>query len=282
MLLWFEEIFGSSMSNLFFSIIIPTYNSEETIEKCIQSIINQSFEKFEILVMDGKSKDTTVQIVESYEDNRIHIFSEEDKGVYFAMNKGLEKAKGEWIYFLGSDDELYSNEILQNTYLSIAKTKVVYGNVLVKGNAGWAKDGDIYDGPFSRQKIITNNICHQAIFYNKVVFEKIGSYNTDYFICADHDFNIRACALFQYEYIDIIVAKFNGGGISSRTDFVFREDFDDIVIKNHLTIVHQLNISNRRIFKKAIDNLKKGHLFLSLHMFAIIVYKKLFINFLKK
>ena len=81
-----------------FSIIIPTYNSEKSIEQCLKSIFSQSFDSFQVLIIDGLSTDKTIQIVEAYSqiDKRLSFFSEKDKGVYDAMNKGISKATGEW------------------------------------------------------------------------------------------------------------------------------------------------------------------------------------------
>lgn len=201
----------------FFSIIIPTFNSEKTLERCLKSVVNQSFKDFEILIMDGLSTDSTLAIVKSFNDDRIKIFSEKDKGIYDAMNKGIDKANGKWLYFLGSDDELYDEKVLEKIYFVIQTTrkKIIYGNVKIIGNAGWAKDGDIYDGEFNLEKILRKNICHQAVFYHKSVYTKLGYYNMSYILCADWDFNLRCFAKYCFSYTDIIIAKFSGGNTSA-------------------------------------------------------------------
>ena len=86
------------------SIIIPTFNSANTLRRALDSIIGQTLNDLEVLIMDGVSTDQTLDIAKTYNDNRIRIFSEPDNGVYDAMNKGIDKASGEWLYFLGSDD----------------------------------------------------------------------------------------------------------------------------------------------------------------------------------
>ncbi|WP_293311989.1 glycosyltransferase family 2 protein [Pedobacter sp. UBA5917] len=262
-----------------FSIIIPTYNSSETLKKCLESILNQTFEDFEVLIMDGNSTDTTVQIAKSYANDKIKIFSENDCGVYEAMNKGIKSAKGEWLYFLGSDDELYEDLILKKiACLSKGNSKIIYGNVMVDQDAGWAKNGQVYDGIFNKEKIIRNNICHQSIFYHKDVFTSIGHYNLRYPINADHDFNIRACALFEFQYIDLIVAKFKGGGLSSNPDVLFKTDFDNIVIDNHLIFLHKLRLSNKKILKRAIYNFVTLKPITAARILIILIKKHLKIN----
>ncbi|MDR1881219.1 MAG: glycosyltransferase [Prevotella sp.] len=210
-----------------FSIIIPTCNSSLTIKECIESILSQSFSDFEILVMDGLSDDETLNTIKSYNDKRIRIYSEKDSGVYDAMNKGINKANGEWLYFLGSDDRLYDGKVLETIFPDIRKTKkkIVYGNVEITGDSGWAKDGNIYDGYFDLDKLLRKNICHQGIFYHRSVFETMGNYNVSYKICADYDFNLKCYANYKFLYVDLVIAKFTGGNTSfSKTDSKYSED----------------------------------------------------------
>jgi len=258
------------------SIIIPTYNSCETLEKCLESILNQTFEDFEIIIMDGNSNDSTVQIAKNYYNDKIKIFSENDCGVFDAMNKAINRAKGEWLYFLGSDDELYENVTLKKiAYFFKSNSKIIYGNIIVHQDAGWAKNGQIYDGFFSKEKIIQNNICHQSIFYHKDVFNSIGYYNQKYSISADHDFNIRACALFEFQYVDLIIAKFKGGGLSSNPDYNFKNDYVKIIVKYHLIMLHRVNCSNKLIWNEVKFNFKRYKIHLSAYLFIIILFKKI-------
>ncbi|MGG7036726.1 MAG: glycosyltransferase family 2 protein [Flavobacterium sp.] len=202
----------------FFSIIIPTFRSEKTLENTLKSIFSQKFSDFEIILVDGKSDDQTLAIANSFQDPRIKVFSEPDKGVYDAMNKGIGLANGEWLYFIGSDDYLYDDEVLQIVSQKLQKIKnnVLYGNVLIQGDAGWAKDGQIYNGEFSLQRLLRGNICHQSIFYRRSFL--IGNdlkYNLSYPIAADWDFNIQCRLKTPFTYFNSIIAVFNAGGIST-------------------------------------------------------------------
>lgn len=93
----------------FLSVIIPTYNSENTIEKCLDSLLAQTFKDFEICIIDGGSLDNTLTIATCYRTQfkNIRIVSEPDEGVYDAMNRGIDFASGKWLYFLGSDDKVF-------------------------------------------------------------------------------------------------------------------------------------------------------------------------------
>src|SRR5688500_6210639 len=114
-----------------FSIIIPTLNSEAHIKRCLESVLNQSFPNFEILIMDGLSVDRTLSIVKQENDARITTYSEKDLGIYDAMNKGITLANGKWLYFLGSDDVLYDNDVFQDVVQLLEKTNcnVLYGDI---------------------------------------------------------------------------------------------------------------------------------------------------------
>ncbi|MBK0382070.1 glycosyltransferase [Pedobacter sp. SD-b] len=216
--------------NITFSIIIPTYNSDKVLPIALKSIINQNYKNFEILVIDGKSKDNTLAIAKSFNDQRIKIFSEGDKGIYDAMNKGIEKAKGEWLYFLGSDDELYDVDVLCNTYnfINRVKSQIVYGNVIIKGNCVWAKDGDIYDGAYNLEKLVNKNISHQALFYSTSFIKKNEiKFNLKYQTLSDWDFNLKCFSITNFSHFEQVIAVFNTGGASTilngQTDLLFKE-----------------------------------------------------------
>jgi glycosyltransferase involved in cell wall biosynthesis len=203
----------------FLSVIIPTYNSEKTIERCLNSIISQTYQDFEICIIDGASRDSTIAKVSNFrvDCDRIRIISEKDKGTYDAMNKSIDIALGEWIYFLGSDDEMYDENVFADVFNSIPAKNcgMIYGNVRINGDTSWAKDGQIYDGEFQVEQILARNICHQAIFYRKKIFDKLGKYNIRYPVCADWELNLRFFPSTNPRYLDRIIANFYGGGISS-------------------------------------------------------------------
>lgn len=197
----------------FFSIIIPSLNSANTLSITLESILKQSFTDFEILIMEGLSTDNTLEIVKSYNDKRIKIFSEKDNGIYDAMNKGIKLAQGEWLYFLGSDDSLIGSNVLTNIFTNSNSTNlhVLYGNVISPRFNGR------YDGEFSFNKLNVQNICHQAIFFNKKIFTKIGLFNLKYISHADWDHNLRWFLndRIKSQYIDIDIANYADGGYSS-------------------------------------------------------------------
>lgn len=212
------------------SIITPTLNAGETIEACILSVKNQTYSNKEHLIIDGQSTDGTLEIIRKHANNysQLKWISEKDGGIYDAMNKGIDLSSGDWLYFLGSDDVFYSNTILSDIFyrVEVAKFDVIYGNVT------WGDMGQLYDGPFSKGKLLQKNICHQAIFTKKTVFDKVGKFYLKYKILADWVFNmqwfnnedIRHC------YIDITIAKYClDGSSANKFDIAFIADKDALI-----------------------------------------------------
>lgn len=202
------------MQNPFFSIIIPTFNSSSLLGRCLSSILNQSCTNWEILIIDSLSTDNTLEIARNFNDHRIRIYSAADQGIYDAMNKGLKLARGEWLYFLGSDDEFFDSEVLSSIKVKLANKDVgvVYGNVIsnrFKGN---------YDGAFDKYKLYNQNMCHQSIFVHQSVFKLIGNFNLRYERWADYHHNVRWMLNRKVKnlYLDMIVAKYADGGYSSQ------------------------------------------------------------------
>lgn len=207
----------------YFSIIIPTYNSSVTIHRCIESVVNQTYKDIEILIIDGVSQDATLDIVRTFNDVRITILSEPDKGIYDAMNKGVKKSKGEWLYFLGSDDKLFDNSILFKVYNYILNSDlhVIYGNVVS------ARFNGLYAGEFNYSKLYYQNICHQAILFNRLVFSKIGCFDLKYKSHADYDHNIKWFLNKHINklYVEETIADYADGGFSSQNgDELFEKD----------------------------------------------------------
>ncbi len=202
------------------SVIIPTYNSEKTIESCLTSLIFQTYQNFEICILDGCSSDETISkaknICSSFKN--LKIISEPDQGVYDAMNKGIDIAQGDWLYFIGSDDELVDINVFTDIFKNstLKKYGIVYGNARVLGDTSWGKTGQVYDGIFNIRKLLVKNICHQAIFYRKELFQRFGKYNLKYPVCADWEMNIRLFTKTDSLYLDRIIANFYSGGLSSK------------------------------------------------------------------
>jgi len=196
------------------SIIIPTYNSANTIQLALESILSQTFNDYEIIVIDGSSTDGTATIVEDYAKRTdiIYWYSEKDNGIYDAMNKGILKSKGEWLFFLGSDDSFYDNHVLSDVQRIIGEnpmSKFIYGDVCKSGGKVQAYSD------YNYERLLNMNICHQSIFYDRLLFAN-KMYNLKYKICADWDFNLKNFNSNNRPlYINKIITNYNLNGASS-------------------------------------------------------------------
>lgn len=219
------------------TIVTPVFNSEKDIANCIENVNNQTYKNYEHIIIDGASTDLTKSIIlekmKIY--NKIRLISEPDLGIYDAMNKGVSLSKCEWIYFLGSDDFFIKDDVLEKVslYLNRYKNKIdiIYGNVYFK------KLNRIFDGKFNIEKILKHNICHQAIFYNKNTFNKIGDFNLNYKISADYEYNLRSIlsGIIQIKYIPVDITYFEENGTSSNTnDEAFIKQFPILTITETL------------------------------------------------
>lgn len=212
-------------SKFLISIIIPTFNSENTIDICLNSIVNQNFKDFEVVIVDGLSTDATIDKVNEFSNKieNLKVVSENDKGIYDAMNKGIKLSSGEWLYFMGSDDSFYNSNVLYH----ISKLDELKDNDVIYGNVASPVFNGTYDGEFDYTKIENGNICHQSIFFNKSVFKKIGLFSLKYPILSDWHHNIKWFFSNQvsHQYVDIIIANYGDSGISStQEDLEFQKD----------------------------------------------------------
>ena len=201
------------------SIITVVFNGQATLEDTIRSVDRQRFKDREYIIVDGGSKDATLDIIQRYGDVVTRYISEPDKGVYDAMNKGIRMAEGEWVYFLGSDDSFQDDEVLAAFFDEGARptADLLYGDVLSPSYRGR------YDGPFTYKKLLSRNLSHQAAFYRRGLFDRLGYYDQHYRMHADWDFNLRCFRDPQVRtaYTGVLVATFGEGGISAGHDLPF-------------------------------------------------------------
>ena len=212
------------------SIITVCYNSEKYIRTAIESVLSQTYTAIEYIIVDGGSKDDTVSIIQQYEpefNGRMKWVSARDNGLYDAMNKGLDRITGDWVYFIGADDELYSTTVLSDIF-----EKKTIDNEVIYGNAYYLKRKKIRFGKMNRYHLSKHNFNHQTIFYPKSVFESF-SYLTKYSIWADYYLNINLFfkAKYKFTHAKVIVSKFNDMGTSgiNNVDMAFEEDRKEII-----------------------------------------------------
>lgn len=217
----------------FFSIITASFNSEKTIADTLTSVLNQSFLDFEFIIIDGNSKDHTLEIIKSFEKlfqekNISYSFiSEKDFGIYDAWNKGIRLSKGKWISFLGSDD-MYLENALERYYFHINQNpNANYISSKIELINDKKEVIRVFGKPFLWGKIIRNmDIAQVGSFHKKELFEKVGFFNHTYKIVGDLDFYIRGKNEIIAGYFNEITAKMMNNGVSNQIYKALKEALD--------------------------------------------------------
>jgi glycosyltransferase involved in cell wall biosynthesis len=204
------------------TVITAVLNGENTLERTIQSVIGQDYKNIEYIIIDGGSADGTLDIVKKYEHAIDYWISENDGGIYDAMNKGLEASSGEWIYFLGSDDCLVAHNVLntiaQKLFSVPDNYNIVYGDVAI---VNFKKEillriGEPWTPKMERRFRQKMCICHQGIFHRRELFAKNGLYDKSYKISGDYELLLRELKINKPYYIGPqIIANVQEGGVSS-------------------------------------------------------------------
>lgn len=196
------------------TVITVCFNAAKDLKKTLDSVLTQTFIDFEYLVIDGGSKDNTLDLLETYKllfakaGKIFRYVSEADKGTYDAMNKGVSLANGEWINYMNAGDSFYANSTLQDFFSSSwpESTGVLYGDTfqIFDFGSGIAREDD-----YKKDNTIMP-FCHQSCFVKTKLMQQF-LFDMSYRIIADHDlfYRLRKANII-FQYIPIIVARYNG------------------------------------------------------------------------
>lgn len=208
------------------SIITINKNNAKGLEKTILSVINQSFDDFEYIVIDGQSEDSSVEIIRKYSNKITYWISEPDSGVFNAMNKGIRIASGEYILFLNSGDFLINEDVLEAVFSNKCTADFLCARCAISENG---KIIHVTNPPFVHtfNTYFHSTISHQATFIKRSLFEKYGYYREDFKIKSDWEFWIRTIILnnCSTQKIDVELTNYNLEGISNC------KDNDEIALK---------------------------------------------------
>ena len=248
------------MNNPFLSILTVSYNSVETIEKTILSVLDQSFHDYEYIIIDGASNDGTTDVIKKYEHDLSYWISEPDEGIYDAMNKGIKKCKGKYIGIINSDDQYLpgSFEYVQKAINRNPNCQVVYGDM-------------IYDMPGrtnivikSRQDIKRRHfycmpILHPTAFVKKDCYLKYGLFDTDYKIISDVDLMYRFLSNnVSFCYLDKKISYMNAGGASeSNIDLTLDEHNLFLKRNNYISFYTYIRFNLRKLRFYILGYIKK-------------------------
>ncbi len=228
------------------SIITVCFNSEKTITRTLESVLNQTVSCFEYIIIDGKSTDRTLDILKSYEEQfngKMKIISEPDNGIYDAMNKGISMASGDIIGIVNSDDyyEPDAIEIMSKEYDG-TEHMVLYGIQRTLKNGK-----ELRSVIFNHENLDNQMITHPTCFVTRKVYEDFGTFNLSYKSSADYEFMLRLFHNSDTRFLGVykVVSNFELGGMSS-SEKGYRET---LKLKKNYN-----NISFRECFLKTIKS----------------------------
>lgn len=220
------------------SIITICYNSAHSIADAVNSVLSQTYPNIEYIVVDGKSKDNTVEIIQSFGDRISKFISEPDKGIYDALNKGVRMATGDVIGFMHSDDLFANDQIIEKVarMFEDSSTQSVYGDLQYVYKTDTNKVLRYWkSGEFSLQKLRMGWMPPHPTFYvRKSVYDAYGDFQIRYKIAADYDTMLRFLGKHQIttQYLPEVMVKMRVGGASNRSIkniiLKMQEDWDAI------------------------------------------------------
>ena len=205
------------------SIIITVLNGEETLEQSLNSIRNQNFNDYELVIVDGGSEDRTIQIINASDIVNKIVRIIPKIGLYAGLNTGIGLSNGEWLYFMGADDKLHSNDTLQRVS-EIIKEKRNDARVIV-GSVSCVKQNNLLRPRFGSPYFMRHLVHHQGMFYDKNIFTN-SLYNENMRIASDYEFNLKlALTDVPHQFMDIVICDFGGDGISENQ---FKKGYEEM------------------------------------------------------
>ena len=241
------------------SIITICFNSSKTIERTFQSIMNQSYQNIEYIVVDGASSDDTLKIIKNYNSSISKYISESDEGLYDAMNKGIALATGDIIGILNSDDFLASNDIINIIASMINSENLdgVYGDLQYVDKINTKKIRRNWKSYDFKPSLLEQGWMppHPTLFLKKEVYQKHGLFDLSYRISADYDFILRIFkdTELKFGYLPKVITKMRVGGASNRSvENIIKKSKEDY------RIIRSNNIGSfLTLIKKNISKLKQ-------------------------
>lgn len=217
------------------------------------SVLDQTYNDIEYIVIDGGSTDGSKEYIETHKDSLAYWVSEPDTGIYNAMNKGIDKATGSYLLFLNSGDWFVDKHVIKKFISFNPKEDIVYGDPLVMVNGSLKRK--YMSSKMNVAKALTHTITHQCIFYKHTIFQGNNKYDTDYKIVADWVLTTEAIIYknASTKYINTPICVYDLEGISSdkKARIAEREKF----LESHLNVVSKKLLRDYSILKNEYDYL---------------------------
>ncbi len=247
------------------SIITVCQNSVDFIEQCIKSVITQKFDNYEYIIIDGKSSDGTVEIINKYNQYLTYWHSKSDRGLSHAFNIGLSHACGEWITFLNSDDYYHDKYVLSKVSPILIESEnydVIYGRIRLIGRNNNKTLYDNIGEEFNWEKFSKRSIIpHPAAFTNQNLFKEVGVYDENYRNALDYELYLRKGKKIRAKYIPYLITVMRDAGISKSTAARSLIESRNAMIKNK---IHSRIFIYINYYKYLIRLIVKKYLFMKI------------------
>lgn len=238
------------MNSPYFSVIVPVYNREDLVERAIESVLKQSFKDYELILINDGSTDNTLDVLNSYKSDNVHILTQENLGVSRARNNAAKRANGKYLSFLDSDDEWLEHK-LQKQYFYLEnnpKTKILHGEELWIRNGKRVNPKKIHQKGGGDQFIPSLSLClisPSTVVLEKESFFDLGMFREDFEVCEDYDLWLKYTSLYDVGFVsDPIIYKYGGHEDQLSQKY---HSMDLYRVKSLLWILKNRELSDKRI-----------------------------------
>jgi glycosyltransferase len=230
------------------SIITIVFNNREHIADCIQSVINQTYQNIEYIVVDGGSTDGTREVIDSFKGQIADYLSEPDEGLYDGLNKGIKLATGDIVGILHSDDLFYNNYVIEDVIKTFVSESpdIVYGNGIFVDRNDVEKVRRIYSSSAFRKSYLKFGWIplHTTIFVKRSLFEELGYYSLEYSVASDYDISLRwfFSDNLKKVFLNRILVKMRLGGKSTSLALQKKKSQEDLEIINNYHLMGTITL----------------------------------------
>ena len=259
------------------SIITINLNNIDGLNRTIKSVIEQSYTEYEYIIIDGASTDGSIELIKQFSDNITYWKSESDKGIYNAMNKGIQKATGDYCYFLNSGDTFYNKSVLEEIMkIPIIGDIVCFDAIVNEGDKNSLVKASV---DISFYMFYTHTILHQSAFIQRSLFEKYGLYNEQLRIVSDWEFFIKVLFLYgaTYQSVSIILSVFDTTGLSSipANFLVSKEERTGVLNKYFLHFLPDYELIKEKSLYNFLKNLRKNRVLSYFFILNVRIFNKI-------
>lgn len=233
---WLQNIRKRSIpSKPLVSVVMPVFNNEHTLACAIESVLGQTYNNIEFIIIDGGSTDGTLDVIRKHEDQIDYWQSEPDQGIADAMNKGCQKAQGDWIHILNSDDFYASKDSIAQAVRAMGEPAGAFYYFTLHFQE---KNGKIREQKYRFSRLnywklyYSAYIAHPTLLVSKKQYEAVNYYDPTFKICGDHDLILKLCKKFKARFVDIPLTVMRAGGVSEQNMAKTFREFKEATVQN--------------------------------------------------